>query len=136
MILRRRRLPDTLRDAAAVFDDVLAEVEPAKAAITDVMPSTRMPGTPLPDALMEFESRLGRARPLMPGWRRPETEEVWTACDAGLAESAERARRFREEAPDLGGFEGLIWAVEHLMDPLDAFARAEARFDELRTSRS
>ena len=135
MIFRRRRLPETLRAPAAVFDDVVAELEPAKAAITSVMPSTRMPGMPLPDALMEFESRLARARELMPGWRRPETEEVWSACDAGLPESAERARRFREEAPDLGGFEGLIWAVGHLMDPLDAFARAETRFDDLRTSR-
>ena len=135
MIFRRRQLPESLRAPAAVFDDVLAEVEPAKAAITSVMPSTRMPGLPLPDALMEFESRLARAGELMPGWRRPETEEVWSACDAGLAESAERARRFREEAPDLGGFEGLIWAVGHLMEPLDAFARAETRFDDLRTSR-
>jgi hypothetical protein len=134
-IFRRRHLPGSLQGAAAAFDDVLAEVEPAKEAITDVMPSTRMPGLPLPDALVGFESRLARARELMPGWRRPETEEVWTACDEGLAESAERARRFREEAPDLGGFEGLIWAVEHLMAPLDAFVRAESRFDELRTSR-
>jgi hypothetical protein len=135
MIFRRRRLPEPLRASAAVFDDVLAEVEPAKAAITSVMPSTRMPGRPLPDALMEFESRLAHARELMPGWRRPETERAWSACEAGLAESAERARRFREEAPDLGGFEGLIWAVEHLMDPLDAFAVAAARFQDLRTSR-
>jgi hypothetical protein len=133
-LFRRRELPEALRAAAAAFDDVLAEVEPAKAAITSVMPSTRMPGLPLPDALMVFESRLSRARELMPRWRRPETEEVWCACDAGLAEAAERARRFREEAPDLGGFEGLIWAVEHLMAPLDPFAQAETRFQDLRTS--
>lgn len=132
---RRRELPEPLRAPAAVFDEVLAEVEPAKAAITSVMPSTRMPGMPLPDALFAFESHLARAGDLMPGWRRAETEEVWAACDAGLAESAERARRLREEAPDLGGFEGLIWAVEHLMHPLDAFAGAAARFRDLRTSR-
>jgi hypothetical protein len=135
MIFRRRQLPETLRGPAAAFDDVLAELEPGKAAITSVMPSTRMPGMPLPDALMEFESRVARAQELMPGWRRPETQDVWSACEAGLNESAERARRFREEAPELGGFEGLIWAVGHLMDPLDVFARAESRFDELRTSR-
>lgn len=136
MILRRRRLPEGLQAPAAVFHDVLSEVEPAKAVLATVMPSTRMPGRPLPDALLEFESGLARAADLMPGWRCPDTEAVWSACDAGLAESAERARRFREEAPELGGFEGLIWAVEHLMDPLDAFALAEARFDELRAGRS
>jgi len=135
MIFRRRRLPEMLRPLASAFDDVLTELEPAKAAITSVMPSTRMPGRPLPDVLMEFESSLARARDLMPGWRSPETEGVWSACDAGLTESAERARLLRVEAPELGGFEGLIWAVGHLLDPLEAFARAEARFDDLRTSR-
>ena len=33
----------------------------------------------------------------------------------------ERAERLRNDAPDLGGFEGLIWAVEQLMDPLGPF---------------
>lgn len=135
MILRKRRLPESLRAAHDVFEAVLGEVEPAKEALTGVMPSTRVPGRPLPDALMEFEGHLTRARGLMPGWRLPETEDEWSSCDAGLTEAAARARRFREEAPDLGGFEGLLWAVEHLMEPLDAFAAAAARFDELRTSR-
>ena len=45
--------------------------------------------------------------------------------------AVQRARRFREEAPELGGFEGLIWAVEELMAPLDAFATAAERFQRL-----
>lgn len=135
MILRRRRLPESLRAAHDAFERVLAEVEPAKEALTEVMPSTRLPGRPLPDALIEFETRLSRARELMPAWRAPELEETWAACNAALVEATDRARRFREEAPDLGGFEGLLWAVEHLMDPLDAFAHAAARFDQLRSSR-
>jgi len=135
VILRRRRLPDSLLDAHEAFEGVLDEVEPAKEALTEVMPSTRVPGRPLPDALLDFEAHVARARELMPGWRAPELQDSWEACDAALAEAANRARRFREEAPDLGGFEGLLWAVEHLMDPLDAFARAAARFDGLRTSR-
>jgi hypothetical protein len=114
---------------------VLAEVEPAKEALTSVMPSTRVPGRPLPDALVEFEAHLARAGELMPAWRTSETEDVWSGCDAALTEASGRARLFREEAPDLGGFEGLLWAVEHLMDPLDAFSRAVGRFDELRMSR-
>jgi hypothetical protein len=67
----------------------------------------------------------------MPGWRAPEVESEWTACAAGLDEAGVRARRFREEAPELGGFEGLIWAVEELLGPLDAFAAADERFREL-----
>ena len=67
----------------------------------------------------------------MPAWRTPAIEPEWIACERGLAEARDRARRFREDAPELGGFEGLIWAVEELMAPLDAFAAAAERFREL-----
>lgn len=135
MILRRKRLPADLTEPYERFRDVLAEVEPAKAALTEVMPTTRMPGRPLPDALADFETRLARAEVLMPGWRRPQTGEVWDACESGIRGARERARALREDPPDIAGFERLIWAVEHLMDPLDAFAAADARFRELRTTR-
>jgi hypothetical protein len=126
-------LPVELRAAFAAFGEVLAQVEPAKAALTRVMPTTRLPGQSLPDALMEFEERLGRAKELMPAWRWPETQEIWVACDEGLDEALDLARGMREEAPDVGGFEGLIWAVERLMGPLEPFAVAAGRFRSLRT---
>ncbi len=110
---------------------MLEHLEPAKAALTEVMPTTRMPGRSFPDALVEFEDGLKRAAALMPGWRTPALEEEWVACDEGLVHASERARRFREDAPELGGFEGLIWAVEELMAPLDGFAAAAERFREL-----
>jgi hypothetical protein len=115
----------------AAFRDVLEHLEPAKAALTEVMPTTRMPGRALPDALIEFEEGLGRAEARMPGWRAPALETEWIACERGLVEARERARRFREDAPELGGFEGLIWAVEELMAPLDGFATAVERFRQL-----
>ena len=105
---------------------MLREIEPAKAALAGVMPTTRMPGRALPDALLDFEDRL------MPGWRCPQTEDVWTVCESGIAEARTRAQRLREDAPELGGFEGLIWAVEHLMEPLGAFEGAAKRFGELK----
>jgi hypothetical protein len=110
--LRRRRLPPELEAPYAAFVTVLGAVEPAKAALIDVMPTTRMPGRSLPDALVEFEEALAGARDAMPGWRTTALELAWTACDGGLTEACERARSLREDAPDLGGFEGLIWAVE------------------------
>ncbi len=113
------------------FVAVLGDVEPAKATLTEVMPTTRMPGRTLPDALLEFEERLAHAREEMPGWRVAQLEDEWIACDTGLAEALERARRLREDAPDLGGFEGLIWAVERLMGPLEPFADAAVRFRAL-----
>lgn len=129
---RRRRLPEELRATHRSFTGVLGEVERAKDALTDVMPTTRLPGRPLPDAVWEFDDGLARAHELMPTWRVPQTQAVWSACEAGVVEARERARRLREEAPDLGGFEGLIWAVEQLMDPLAVFEGAVERFDELR----
>jgi hypothetical protein len=134
VIWRRKRLPEELEGPFEAFGAVLAEVEPAKAALTEVMPTTRMPGVSLPDALIEFEARLSAADALMPSWRRPEVEEEWVACDAGLRSASERARRFREDPPDLGGFEGLIWAVEELLDPLEPFRAAAERFRRLRVS--
>ena len=132
-MFRRRRLPAELEPVRDAFDAVLGEVEPAKAALTDCMPSTRLPGRPLPDALAEYEAHLERARALMAPWREPRLETEWDACDTGLADALALARRLREEAPELGGFEGLLGAVESLMDPLDPFEAAAARFRALRT---
>ena len=132
-MFRRRRLPAELEPVRDAFDAVLGEVEPAKAALTDCMPSTRLPGRPLPDALAEYEAHLERARGLMPPWREPRLETEWGACDAGLATALRLARRLREEAPELGGFEGLLGTVGSLMDPLDPFEAAAERFRTLRT---
>ena len=131
MILRRKRTTPEGQAAFDAFRDLLQHLEPAKAALTDVMPTTRMPGRPLPDALAEFEEGLARSEERMPAWRTPELEPEWLACEQGLADAMGRARRFREDAPELGGFEGLIWAVEELMAPLDVFATAAERFREL-----
>lgn len=131
MILRRKRSSPELRTSFAAFREVLEHLEPAKAVLTEVMPTTRMPGRSFPDALLEFEEGLERAAALMRDWRTPALEPEWIACEGGVAEALERARRFREDAPELGGFEGLIWAVEELMAPLDAFATAAERFREL-----
>jgi hypothetical protein len=133
-VFRRKRLPLDLEEPFEAFERVLAEIEPAKQALTEVMPTTRMPGRPLPDALSEFTDRLDRARLAMPAWRRPETERAWSACAAGIDEALGRARRLREDAPDLGGFEGLIWAVESLLDPLEPFREAAERFRSLRVA--
>ena len=134
MVFRRKRLPPDLEEAFEAFERVLAEIEPAKQALTEVMPTTRMPGRPLPDALSEFTDRLDRARPAMPAWRLPETEQTWSACAAGIDEALGRARRLREDAPDLAGFEGLVWAVESLLDPLEPFREAAERFRSLRVT--
>ncbi|MEA2580857.1 MAG: hypothetical protein QOE83_1749 [Actinomycetota bacterium] len=130
---KRKRLPAALLPVRDGFMATLAEVEAGKEALAGVMPTTRLPGRPLPDALLEFEDRSARAAELMASWHAPAVEAEWTACDRGLAEARDRAKRFREDGPDLGGFEGLIWAVEQLMSPLESFEAAALRFRSLRT---
>jgi hypothetical protein len=131
-MLRRKRLPLELQRPLDVFREVVAVLEPAKEGLTDVLPTTRLPGAALPDAVVAFEEALERAAELMPEWRHPAVEASWLACTAGVAEARERARELREGAPDLGGFEGLIGAVEHLLDPLEPFEVAADAFRDLR----
>jgi hypothetical protein len=130
--LRRKRLPDELQEPLVGLRAVAVEIEAAKDAMTGTVPSTRLGGTPLAEGILELEERLGAAQKLMPAWRHPELEDEWGACDAGIRESLDRARQLREDPPELGGFEGLIWAVDQLLAPLEAFEAAADRFRTLR----
>jgi hypothetical protein len=131
-MLRRKRLSTELESALVALRAVVGEVEAAKDAMTSTVPSTRLPGTPLAEAIADYEGHLRSAHELMPAWRDPELEDEWQACDAGIRESLERARRMREDPPALGGFEGLIWAVDQVLAPLEAFEAAGERFRTLR----
>jgi hypothetical protein len=131
-VLRRKRIPEDLRGPLEGLRTVVAEVEAAKRAMTGTVPSTRSAGTPLAEGILELESRLQTAQILMPAWRHPDVENEWSACDEGVHESLERARRLREDPPELGGFEGLIWAVDRLLEPLETFEAAADRFRTLR----
>ena len=110
-------------------------LEPAKRELARVLPTARLPGISLPEALSGLEEALERASALMPAWRHPAVVDAWAACDDALRLAGERARQLREEGPDLGGFEGLIGIVDQLLDPLDAFRSAEDAFRDLRRSR-
>jgi hypothetical protein len=131
-MLRRRSLSDELRLALDGFRVVVAEVEAGKGAMTSTVPSTRLPGTPLAEAIAVLEDHLGRAKELMPAWRHPDVEEAWLACESAIGESLERARKLREDPPELGGFEGLIWVVDQVLAPLEALEAAAERFRTLR----
>jgi len=131
-VFKRKKLPDELQGSLERLRDVVEEIEVAKRAMTGTVPTTRTAGTPLAEALFEFEERVGHAQELMPEWRHPRIDDEWRACDEGIRESLERARRLREDPPELGGFEGLIWAVDRLLEPLEAFEAAADRFRTLR----
>ena len=131
-MLRRKRLPRKLDVSLNALRAVANEIEAGKDAMTGTVPSTRSAGTQLAEGILELEQHLGAAQTLMPAWRHPELEDEWRTCDAAIRESLDRARRMREDPPDLGGFEGLIWAVDQLLAPLEAFEAAAERFRTLR----
>ena len=131
-MLRRKRLPDDVARSLEGLRTAVVEVELAKDAMTATVPSTRLPGTPLAEAIAEFEDHLGRAKDLMPAWRHPDVEDKWLACEAGIEESLARAGRLRENPPELIGFESLIWVVDQVLAPLEAFEAAAERFRTLR----
>ena len=132
MMFRRKALPDELVPSFRAFHELLEEIEPAKAGLTEVVPGTRLPGRPLDDALAGFVARLTRARDLMAAWRRPELEDEWSACADGLAIALDRATQLLDDAYEASGFGSLMGVVEGLLDPLEPFAQAEERFASLR----
>ena len=111
-------------------------LEPAKEGLAATLPTNRLPGRLLADALHDYEEALERARALMPAWRHSEVDDVWSRCMEGIEVALERARRLRSEAPELGGFEGLLGTVQDLLDPLDPLEDAAARFRDLRVRRA
>ena len=131
-MVRRRRLPPELAPASDAFHEVLTDLEPAKAALTDALPTTRAPGRPLQEALESFEAGLVRARGGMSAWRMPALDIWWIACDRGLEDGLARVRQVRRDGTEPVGFEAMLWLIEDLLDPLEPFADAERAFLDLR----
>ena len=130
-----RRTPEDLRAPLEAFRVVVEHVERAKGSLTDAVPTTRLPGRPLAEALLEFEDALAAADAAMPAWRTEALEHAWGACESALAEARASARRVRLDADPPAGFEALIGTIGDLLAPLDAFADAADRFRELRRRR-
>lgn len=106
-------------------------LERAKATMADAVPGSRLPGSPLAEALLGFETGLRDVRERMEGWRATEVEDVWRACSDALDESLARAERVRIRGEPPVGFEALVGLVSELLAPLEAFLDAGARFREL-----
>ena len=132
MILRRKRLPDHLEAPSCAFEELIPSLERAKAALTESVPGTRLPGRPLAETLSEFEDALREVRGRMDGWRVSELERAWLDASAGLDEALGLAERVRTEGAPPQGFEGLIGLIGDLLAPLDAFDEAAETFRALR----
>ena len=124
MRLRRRRRSPEIASALASFRAVSGEVDRARRALTEATPTTRVPGRPLPDVLLEFEDGLRAASKEMEAWRIGGVEDEWRACSAAIADALALAERLRIEAPPLVGYEALVGALGDLLATLDPFEDA------------
>jgi hypothetical protein len=131
-VFRRKRLPEALEAPYRAFLATVDPIERGKAALTESVPGTRLPGRPLAETLLEFEEGLHEARSGMPTWRVPEVEEQWRAADAALDASLAMAERLRLSGEMPEGFEALIGTIGDLMAPLEGFGTVEERFRSLR----
>lgn len=131
-MFRRKRLPAGLEQAYAAFRAAAGPLERGKAALTESVPGTRLPGRPLAETILEFEEGLHGAETGMASWRVAEVEEQWRACDEAVRACLQASERLRLEADMPVGFEALIGTIGDLMAPLEAFGDAERRFRALR----
>jgi hypothetical protein len=132
VVLRRRRLPATLAECQTAFEEVLSEVEGAKAAVIEAIPGSRVPGRSLAEAMLAFEDGLRAAGLEMHRWRAPELEREWLEASEGLRSSLALAERLRTEGVEPADYEALIGAIGDLLAPLEAFGGALERFRSLR----
>lgn len=131
-MFRRKRLPALLERAYAAFRATVGPLERGKAALTESVPGTRLPGRPLAETLLEFEEELREAEAGMASWRVPEIEEQWRGCDEAIRTCLEMSERLRLTAEMPVGFDALIGTIGDLMAPLEAFEDAERGFRALR----
>jgi hypothetical protein len=131
----RRRVPEDVAGSLRAFGAVVPALDRARSALTASVPSTRLPGRPLAEALLEYEGALDEIAAGMDAWRAAVVEEVWVRCDRSLIEARRLAERVRTRAPAPDGFQGLIGLIGDLLAPLDAFDDAAERFRELRRGR-
>jgi hypothetical protein len=130
-VLRRKRLPNHLEPVHEAFVRALEAVEEAKRAVVEAMPTSRLPGRPLPDAILEFEDHLREAAAGMDAWRAEEVEHDWERCREGVDLGLALAERVRTDPPALS-FDGTAFLIQDLIAPLEPFEEAAERFRALR----
>ncbi len=105
---------------------MVSMLESGKAALVSTVPRGRVEPPPLAEGLFAFEAALREARRIMPAWRRPETNDLWSRCLDAINESARMAERLRLEAPRLD-YESMVFVIGDIIAPLEVFAEAERR---------
>lgn len=132
MRLRRKTMPERLREPHAAFEAQAERVETARKALLSCMPTGRVGRAPVPVGLELLRDELLAVRDELDAWRIPEVEERWQSCARSVTIALERIGEGieRAEATDEGGV--LLNVVANIVGPLDTWATAEEAWHKLR----
>lgn len=99
---------------------VLEQIDRAKDLLLAAVPSPRgKVSVPLAEAVFGFEQALAVAKGSLGSWDGP----LRPACETALSEALAAAERLRLAAPPLD-YEAMVYALDDLLAPLEAFAEA------------
>jgi hypothetical protein len=119
--------------AYAAFLVCAAHVDLAQRAMIRCVPSSpRSAALPLPVGAETLRLALADASAAMDGWHHPGVATEWDACAAALSATAAGVDAAVARASSTVELEVALTAVQDLLDPLHAFADAEAAFKALR----
>jgi hypothetical protein len=130
---RRRSLPPDLAAAYDAFLACAAHVDLAQRAMIRCVPSSpRSAALPLPVGAETLRLALADASAAMDAWRHPVVSSSWEACAAALSATLDSVDAAVARASSTVELEVALTAVQDLLEPLHAFADAEAAFNRLR----
>lgn len=123
---RKPPLPPELHRAWWRFADCAEVIEAGRRQVLATLPKGRVEPAPIGVGLDAMEAAIEDASSWMPGWREEEVEDDWQACADALEEARTSIPEVREVASSPGELDDLIEVLQGIIDPLDAFADAEA----------
>lgn len=132
MILRRKTMPERLREPHAAFEAQAERVETARKALLSCLPTGRVARAPVPVGLELLRDELLAVREELEAWRVPEIEERWQACAKAVDLALERIPEGVERAQETDEGGVLLNVVSGIVGPLDTWASAERAWLKLR----
>lgn len=132
MILRRKTMPERLREPHAAFEAQAERVETARKALLSCLPTGRVGRAPVPVGLELLRDELVEVRAELEAWRVPEIEERWQACARAVDLALERIPEGLQRAQDTDEAGVLLNVVSGIVGPLDTWASAERAWLKLR----
>lgn len=133
---RQRVLPAELRPAWEAFATQAERVQQAREALLSCLPMGR--GTqraPVRVGVELIRDELDAVRPEMEAWRVEAVEAAWQDCASATDRARARVDRALAVADHTDAAHDLYHEVAAIVQPLEAWADAEDRWEQLRRRR-